>query len=238
MLKKGRQVKHGYIVAIDGPAGAGKSTVSRLLAEQLQGMLLDTGAMYRGVAYFALKQGATTEKVLANIARKLKFAPCPDRRHLLINGEELGLKLRTTKVSAAASAFSKFKSVREILTGRQRSLGRAWSRKFPVILEGRDIGTAVFPNANYKFYVTADAWVRAERRFKQLKKAGTKVLLKEIYRQNEARDRQDSTRKHAPLRCADDAVIVDTSHMGIVQVVKFMCDHIRAHETLPNIQKV
>ncbi|NBT59647.1 cytidylate kinase, partial [bacterium] len=127
---------------------------------------------------------------------------------------------------------SRFKSVRDALTRRQRSLGKMWSRKFPVVLEGRDIGTAVFPQAEYKFYVTADPKVRAMRRFRQLKKAGTKVKFSEILKQNQHRDEQDSTRKHAPLKCAPEAVVVDTSRMGIVQVVKFMSDHVRAHREL------
>lgn len=228
----------GYIVAIDGPAGAGKSTVSRLLAEELKGMLLDTGAMYRSVAYFGLKESIATEVGYARVARRLKFEPSKDHRTLLIDGKDLGLKLRSPKVSSQASTISAYRGVRKTLTQRQRSLGRSWAKKFPVVLEGRDIGTAVFPKADYKFYVTADPKVRAERRLSQLKKNGTKITLKEILKQNLERDERDSNRKHAPLRCAEDAVVVDTSRMGIVQVVKFMVDHIRAHETLTNIKKV
>lgn len=228
--------KKGYIIAIDGPAGAGKSTVSRMLAEELKGMLLDTGAMYRSVAYFGLKEGAKTEDDFAHTARSLKFDPSHDRAHLLVNGEDLGLKLRTPKVSSLASSVSRYKTVRDTLTRRQRALGRSWSKKFPVVLEGRDIGTVVFPKADYKFYVTADPKIRAMRRFKQLQKAGAKTKLSDILKQNQERDEQDSNRKHAPLRCAVDAVVVDTSRMGIVQVVKFMAEHIRAHETLTNIQ--
>lgn len=224
--------KGGFIIAIDGPAGAGKSTVSKLLAEELGGMLLDTGAMYRSVAYFGLKAGAKTESDFSLIAKSLTFRPSNDKKHVLVNGVDLGLKLRSPKVSEAASSVSRYKLVRDSLTRRQRVLGKSWSKKFPVVLEGRDIGTVVFPQAEYKFYVTADPKVRALRRFKQLKKSGTQTQLAEIIKQNQIRDDQDSQRKYAPLKCAADAVVVDTSRMGIVQVVKFMAEHIRAHREL------
>lgn len=227
----------GYVVAIDGPAGAGKSTVSRQLAEAIAGKLMDTGAMYRSVAYFAVKESAESPKELAAIARRLSFSGDPLGDALLVNGEDLGLKLRTERVSLMASSISRFGGVRSALTRQQRKLAKAWSKKIPVIIEGRDIGTVVFPNAPFKFYVTADARVRAERRYNQLKRHGAKVTLKEILGQNDDRDRQDSTRKLAPLRCAEDAVVVDTSSMGIAQVVKFMRDHIKAHVTLTNIKK-
>lgn len=228
----------GVIIAIDGPSGAGKSTVSRQLAEALEGRLLDTGAMYRTVAYFALKENAKTEEEFRQIASRIKFSSKGDSEILLMNGEDLGLRLRSEKVSQMASKVSSFKEVRQILTRKQRSLARAWSKKTPVVVEGRDIGTVVFPKVPFKFYVTADATVRAERRYQQLKRQGVKgITFKEILRQHEARDLRDSTRKLAPLKCAEEAVVVDTSSMGIPQVVKFMRDHIHAHVTLPNISR-
>ena len=218
----------GFIVAIDGPSGAGKSTVSRKLAEALGGKLLDTGAMYRGVALFAIKEKSKDEEAISAIARRLAFDLEPVSGSILVGGVDLGTKLRTEKVSAMASHVSQFREVRKILTGRQRSLARKWSRKFPIVVEGRDIGTIVFPNVRFKFFVTADPLVRAERRFHQLKKAGVKgVRLKSILRQNQDRDRQDSTRKLAPLKVPQDAVVVDTSTMAIPQVVQFMTNHIR-----------
>ena len=132
-----------------------------------------------------------------------------------------------------ASHVSQFKAVREVLTKHQRSLAKKWALKIPVVVEGRDIGTVVFPDVEFKFYVTASAEVRAQRRYQQLKKidspdANYAAILKQI----KARDDRDSNRKLAPLRCPKDAVVVDTSHMGINQVVKFMADHIRLHTTL------
>ena len=223
-----KKIKSGYIVAIDGPAGAGKSTVSRLLALDLNGRLLDTGAMYRSVAYFAVKEKVTTATGFAKIARKLKFDYDSRNQSLLVNGIEMGQRLRTQNVSGLASKVSAFKGVRETLTARQRSLAKQWATECPVVVEGRDIGTVVFPDVEYKFYVTADPRVRAERRFHQLKKQGAKeVSLKAILKANMERDKQDSSRKHAPLKCAQDAIVVDTSKMSINQVVQFMSEHIK-----------
>ncbi len=225
----------GFIVAIDGPSGAGKSTVSRMLAESLGGMLLDTGGMYRSVAYFALKEDAKSAAGFGAIARRLNFDVDRKTKALLVDGQDLGHKLRTSEVSEMASAVSRFRSVRSVLTSKQRKLGKKWGRIWPVVVEGRDIGTIVFPNVPFKFFVTASAEVRAKRRLAQLKKQGAKGnTLKGILRENEARDRQDSTRKLAPLRCPEDAVVVDTSSMGIGQVVRFMHDHIHGRLFLPN----
>ena len=229
---------HGFIVAIDGPSGAGKSTVSRQLAEALGGRLLDTGAMYRSVAYLALQENAKDEDDYARIARGVRFTIDRKTEGLLVNGEDLGHKIRTAKVGQAASAVSVLRGVRKVLTSKQRSLAKQWSKRIPVVVEGRDIGTVVFPHVPFKFYVTASAEVRAERRYHQLKRQGAKgITYKKILKQHEERDERDSTRKIAPLKCPEDAVVVDTSSMGIVQVVKFMRDHIKAHVTLPNIKK-
>jgi CMP/dCMP kinase len=227
--KKKRLRRKGYIVAIDGPSGAGKSTVSRQLAEALSGRLLDTGAMYRSVGYFALKAAVDSEKELQQVASKIKFRYSRDLGVLLVNGEDLGLKLRTQKVSAMASYVSQFPRVRDVLTRRQRQLAHLWSRQLPVIVEGRDIGTVVFPKVRFKFFVTASPEVRAERRYQQLKKQGSKkITYKAILKQHQTRDARDSTRKVAPLQCPKDAVVVDTSDMAINQVVHFMANHIQA----------
>lgn len=238
ITKRRRAQPKGFIVAIDGPAGAGKSTVSRKLADALDGMLLDTGGMYRSVAYQAVRDGVAKEDDLAGIAKNLEFDVNPETRALTVGGVELGSKLRTPEVSEMASKVSTFRKVRKILTTRQRSLARKWSKLMPVVVEGRDIGTIVFPHVPFKFYVTADAEIRARRRLKQLRKQGVKsVTLKEVLRDNDERDLQDSNRKLAPLKCPEDAVIVDTSSMRIGQVVRFMRDHIHGRSTLPNIER-
>lgn len=218
----------GMIVAIDGPSGAGKSTVSKQLAEALGGMLLDTGGMYRSVAYFAAKENIHKAAELGRLARRLEFDVDKVSKVLLVGGNDLGTRLRTEEVSKGASDISRYRMVRKALTVCQRRLARRWAKHFPVVVEGRDIGTVVFPKVQFKFFVTASAEVRAKRRLSQLKKQGAKgVSLKKVLKENELRDRQDSNRKLAPLKVADDAIVVDTSSMGISQVVVFMRDHIQ-----------
>ncbi|MCB0406009.1 MAG: (d)CMP kinase [Bdellovibrionales bacterium] len=215
----------GFIVTIDGPSGAGKSTVSRLLADRLHGKLLDTGAMYRSVAYYALKEGAATKSDFGQIAKRLKFTEGRRSGSILVNGENLGKKLRTEKVSAMASWVSKYKEVRDVLTKKQRELGILWAKQWPVIVEGRDIGTVVFPGSQnvHKFFVTANAKERARRRQSELRKMGDKkvtvsaVLLKQAHR-----DRQDSTRKLAPLTKAKNTIVVNTSGRTAGEAVDFI----------------
>ncbi len=229
-----RNKTKGFIVTIDGPSGAGKSTVSQKLASTLKGHLLDTGAMYRSVAYFALQQGKKNPNDIAKIARTLKFSVDAKTNTLLVNGKKLGTRIRTERVSQMASLVSKHPGVRSTLTQLQRRVGHNVGKSLPTIVEGRDIGTVVFPGAPFKFFVTADPEVRAKRRFLQLKKQGiANLTFKEVLTQNENRDRQDSMRKLAPLKCPEDAVVVDTTSMRISQVVRFMKDHIYGKLNLP-----
>jgi cytidylate kinase len=222
-----RKKQKGYLVAIDGPAGAGKSTVSQHLAKALKGQLLDTGAMYRSVAFFGLEKNAQTEKEFIAVARKTKFSIHKKKQILLSNGKNLGKKIRTPRVSEWASLISKYKEVRKILTKKQRELGEAWSKNLPVVVEGRDIGSVVFPDVQFKFFLTAAAAIRAQRRYEQLVEVGTSnITLEDILIQNKKRDNRDSTRKFAPLKCPKDAIVIDTSSMKISQVVQFMKNHI------------
>jgi len=220
--------KKGFIITIDGPAGAGKSTVSKRLAEVLDGRLLDTGATYRALAYYAMKSGIEDENELSKIARGLNFRPDKTGLRTLVNGEDLGRKLRTERVSANASAYSRFAGVRKILTQKQRKLGRELSRKFPVVVEGRDIGTVVFPKERFKFYITANEDERAQRRYLQLKAGGAKITYREVLKKVRDRDRQDSTRKHAPLRRPKDSILIDTSELGVADVVNKLKGYIYA----------
>lgn len=226
---KRKKSHEGYIVAIDGPAGAGKSTVSRKLAELLDGKLLDTGAMYRAVGYFALKAKTSEPKEYVAIALEIEFDMDPKTGATLVNGRDLGQKIRTEKVGLKASDVSKYSGVRNALTRRQRSIAKKWSRRFPIIVEGRDIGTVVFPKIRFKFFVTASDEVRARRRYLQLKKQGAKgTSLQSVLKDQKRRDDQDANRRVAPLRCPKDAVVVDTSKLEVGQVVRFMATHIQA----------
>ncbi len=220
-MKKKLKTK-GFIVALDGPAGAGKSTVAKALSEALKGRLLDTGAMYRSVALECLRAGAATEEQFGEIATKIRFSTSP-RGKLLVNGKQLSKRIRTEEVSAMASYVSQFEGVRTVLTKKQRSLGREWAEELPVIVEGRDIGSVVFPDNAYKFFVTANAKERARRRQTQLTKMGrTKVKISTIFLMQAHRDNQDSKRKLAPLKKTKEAVLVNTSRKTVGEVVDYI----------------
>ncbi len=226
------------IVAVDGPSGAGKSTVSQKLAEALDGVLLDTGAMYRSVAWYAMRIGAETPAEFEKISRELKFEIKKDSQKILVDGHNPGNELRSQGVSHMASLVSKESGVRKLLTKQQRDIAKTWSKKCPVVVEGRDIGTVVFPDVRFKFFVTADSKTRAMRRKQQLESQGLKApSLKDLTQQIEERDERDSSRRIAPLKCAKDAVIVDTTSLDIKQVVMFMMDHIHGVVTLEQLHR-
>ena len=206
-------------IAIDGPAGAGKSTIARKVAEKLSFIYVDTGAMYRSMALYFIRHdiAAQDEEKIA--------AACPDidvsivyqdgEQQVILNGENVNGLIRTEQVSMMTSDTSKYPVVREKLLSLQRGL----AEKENVIMDGRDIGTCVLPNADVKIYLTASAAERARRRFKEQTERGVDCDIKEIERDIIARDEQDMNREVAPLRQAEDAVLVDSSDMTIDQVV-------------------
>lgn len=208
------------IVAIDGPAGAGKSTIARRVAEELGFQLVDTGAIYRTVAYKALQLDIELEDghSLAQLAADLdfEFRLVDGTNQILCNGEQLGDEIRTADVSRAASFVSAHPEVREALLNIQRSLGRASSSVF----EGRDIGTVVFPNADVKVFLTASAKERARRRVEQIEEKGGQADYAETLREISERDERDSQRAAAPLVQADDAVAIDSTQKSIDEVVE------------------
>lgn len=208
------------IVAIDGPAGAGKSTVARILAERHGFQLVDTGAMYRTVAYESARAGVdlTDPNAVADVARSLvfEFRFVDGENVIYCNGNPLRDEIRTAGVSRNASIVSAHSKVREVLVEQQRRVGRDRSS----VLEGRDIGTVVFPDADVKLFITATPEVRAKRRVEQMEEQGQTADYDEVLREIVERDRRDRERDVAPLKRADDAVEIDTSDLSIPQVLE------------------
>ncbi len=198
-------------VAVDGPAGAGKSTISRAAAKELGFIYVDTGSLYRAVGVYALRNGIGTkdseniEKALKDIVVELKFVG--DVQHVFLNGEDVSTEIRTPEASMAASDVSAIPCVRAFLFDLQRDI----AKKNNCLMDGRDIGTVVLPDAKIKIFLTASAEERAKRRYKELVEKGAKDTYEEVLADLEKRDYQDSHREIAPLKPAEDSVIVDTS---------------------------
>lgn len=207
-----------HSIAIDGPAGAGKSTIAKKIAKELGFIYVDTGAMYRAMALYFIRSHIAAED------EKAIEAACPDvsvsityvdgEQQVLLNGENVNGLIRTEEVSRMTSASSKNKAVRMKLVDLQREL----ADKENVVMDGRDIGTYVLPNATAKVYLTASVKERARRRYEEQAARGAECTLEEIARDIEARDKQDMNREFAPLKQAEDAVLVDSSAMTIDEV--------------------
>lgn len=212
------------IIAIDGPSGAGKSTLSKLLAKKLGYVNIDTGAMYRSVALAAMRTGTdpSDEKALAQLANsvRIEFIRNPEGERVLLNGEDVSADIRTPEVSLLTSRVSACAAVRQAMVHCQREMGRAGG----VVLEGRDIGTVVFPGAEVKLFLVATAEERGRRRYEELRAKGMAVELEQTIADVIARDEADSSRTHAPLVQAADAVAVDSTGIGINEVLEKMLE--------------
>ena len=208
-----------YNIAIDGPAGAGKSTIAKMAAKKLDFIYVDTGAMYRAMALYFLRReiDAKDEKKIAEACEHINvtIAYQEGEQQVLLNGENVNAFIRTEEVSMMTSNTSKYPSVREKLLYLQRELAAANN----VIMDGRDIGTCVLPDAELKIYLTASASERAKRRYLEQKERGVESDLAQIERDIIARDEQDMNREIAPLKQAEDAIYLDTSDMTIEEVV-------------------
>lgn len=210
--------KHG--IALDGPAGAGKSTLAKLVAQKLQRPYVDTGAMYRAMALCCQRAGVNWEDepaVRDLLGRtQIRVVYPEDGQHVLVNGEDVTAFLRSEEMGKGASVVSKLPCVRDAMGGIQRHI----AHETGAVLDGREIGTFVIPETPYKFFVTADARERAKRRLLQLQAKGVEGDFDTILRDIEARDYRDAHRAYAPLKQAEDAVLIDTTHMTVEEAAE------------------
>jgi len=222
------------IVAIDGPAASGKSTAAIGVAKALNITHLDTGAMYRAVTFGLIENQVNFKDVKAVEAYldtlKLKFSIIKKNTYVLLNDIDITSKIRSNTISENASEVSAIEIVREFMVKIQREM----AKDTDCVLEGRDIGTVVFPNADYKFFITADDKSRAKRRLLELVSVGDKKAgeLSEVLNELKVRDHKDSTRDHSPLKKADDAIIIDTTHLTIKEVVDKIVNTVNHKRTL------
>ncbi|HEY6951521.1 MAG TPA: (d)CMP kinase [Bacteroidota bacterium] len=215
-------------IAIDGPAASGKSTTAELVARKLGYVHLDTGAMYRAITFGILQKGisASAKKEVQEFAQKANLVVRPDERHsniIILNGVNVTVEIRSPEVTRNVSTVSSYEAVRSVLVREQRKLAEHGG----IVLEGRDIGTVVLPDADLKIFMVASVTERARRRKKDLLTVGIEVEDEEVAREIEERDRKDSTREVSPLRMAEDAIKLDTSDLTIDEQVDFIVERAR-----------
>ena len=223
------------IVAIDGPAGSGKSTSAKLVAQKLGYVYIDSGAMYRAITYLALKKKLLdNEKAICDLAYNtdihLDYVDCETR--VKVNGEDITEGLRSIDVNQKVSEVSRIEDVRKALVKKQKEMG---NQDRGLVMEGRDITTVVFPNADVKIFLTASIEQRAKRRAEEYEKKGTAVSLEEIKENIAERDKIDSTRKLSPLKKAPDAIEIDTSKVSIEEQVNLILNQVRLIAERKNI---
>lgn len=226
MTRRDGGLPENFVVAIDGPAGSGKSTMARLLAERIGGVYIDTGAMYRAVTARTLDTGddPADEEAAARIARsiRMEFVREENGQRTIVDGEDLTERIRRPDVNDNVSIVSAHPAVRRAMAALQRRLGE----RGRVVMEGRDIGSNVFPGAMFKFFLVADDAVRAERRLKDFEKAGVKTTHGRVLENIRERDRIDSGRAASPLVKPPDAVEIDTTRLGVDEALNIMIERI------------
>ncbi|MGB9591285.1 MAG: (d)CMP kinase [Candidatus Kryptoniota bacterium] len=222
------------LIAIDGPAGSGKTTTARLLAERLSYTYLDTGAMYRAITFKVLQMGVMPkdEVAVVEIARKarLNLKSINGSLHIFLDGEDVTEKIRSEDVTQNVSLISSYAGVRELMVEKQREIGAQKG----CVVDGRDIGTVVFPDADLKFFMIADIAERARRRQLELAENGRDMPIAEVVRQIQERDEMDSNRGISPLRRANDAILIDTTKMSVEEQVEEIMRYVREKITASN----
>ncbi|MBE9912920.1 (d)CMP kinase [Paenibacillus donghaensis] len=228
MSRQGTENNLKINIAIDGPAGAGKSTIARLVAKELSYIYVDTGSMYRAVTWYMLKYGImpeSSDEVLRHARNMvLELMPGADGQKVLVNGQDVSPLIRSREVNGMVSQYAQNEGLREHLVALQREMA---ARK-GVVMDGRDIGTTVLPDAELKIFMTATVKERALRRFKEMGDAQG-LTLEQLEKDISERDRLDEGREISPLRCAEDAIVLDTTNMDIPQVVETIVSFCRTH---------
>jgi cytidylate kinase len=222
-----------FVVTIDGPAAAGKSTTARGVAARLGFLYVDTGALYRALALKLRSRGGSpveADAVQCMLAdTSLDLSGAPDQAHVWLDGEDVSDRIRTPDVSELSSRLAALPTVRRWLVGIQRAL----CDRGPLVAEGRDLGTVVYPDAEVKIYLDADPLTRARRRAEELESRGLRASLEDVLEEIQQRDERDRTRADSPLRPAEGAVIIESSGMGIEEAVAAVLDVVRAHPDCP-----
>lgn len=216
--------RSNFIIAIDGFSSCGKSTVAKALAKKLNFVFVDSGAMYRAVTLFFLRHSINLrdQKSVSDALKQIHidFIPNTEQTQIFLNDEDVSLEIRRMEISNYVSEVSAIKEVRIAMVAQQQKLGQ----KRNIVMDGRDIGTTVFPDADLKIFMTANSEVRAERRYAELTAKGEEVTMEEVKANLEHRDRIDSTRAESPLRQADDAIILDNSDLNQEQQLAFVVE--------------
>ncbi len=219
-------MKKKFVIAVDGPAASGKSTTAKGLAKKLEYVYIDTGAMYRACGLYALNKNIplsdleALKSMLETIDIKIEYSNSGNK--IFLNGEDVTNRIREEEITKISSEIAVIGIVRKKMVELQRKMGENGG----VILDGRDIGTVVFPNADFKFFMSASVQVRATRRWEELKARGVEISYEEVEKELIWRDKNDSTREISPLRKADDAILIDTSNLSIEEQVEFLYNYI------------
>ena len=219
-------MKERLTIAMDGPAGSGKSTIAQRLAEKLDYLYLNSGSLYRAMTLLSLREGgdSTNVPLLTQLAKRCWVDFVDNGKTTLLNGEDVSDALRTPEIDRAIINIAKIPEVRHEMVKQQRRIGE----KGGIIVEGRDVTTVVFPDADLKFYIDASVEERAKRRFAEQKAKGVETTLDSVEQEIRERDQMDESREHSPLRTAEDAIVVDTTSMTINQAVNFVLSRVEA----------